>query len=153
MKKITLAFVASLFLFAISCGTKSDLLVGKWKVLNCTIPDFDKALEKNLEMVPDSMREQYRQMMQSQLASLQEGLKKGIFEFKDGGKFEFTFAEKTNKGTYKLSDDAKTIITTDSGATKGDTLFVNSLDKEKLEFKVRFSDEMTGVFSLEKEKK
>jgi len=107
----SLALLAAVLLFS-ACKGKStkDLIVKKWK-----FTDFSG---KEFEGMPDSVK---TKMMDATM------------EFKKDGKYENAgMGESTKTGTYKLSDDGKSLYTTDEGSSFTDSLNILEISETKL---------------------
>jgi lipocalin-like protein len=118
MKNVLSYFLATMLVVGLfACkGNKSDMLVAKWKI---------SSVNDGRE-VPADQKEAVDKMMA-------EMLKDSYFEFKKDGSFEMSVAGKTQKGTWKLSDDAGKLIMTEEGEKdKPDSMIVADLSDSKV---------------------
>lgn len=115
MKLSNLLVVTILTAFVCITGCKSkeakELIVNKWKFTDISGPDAAK--------IPDSMK---TKMMAT-----------ATMEFKKDGTYEQAggMRENIQKGTYSLSNDGKTLYSTENGTTYTDTVTVLELSKDK----------------------
>ena len=113
--KLTKLFAAILMLSTItmtSCKSKSakDLIVNKWKITNITGTHADQ--------MSDSMKTQV--------------YANAAMEFTKDGKFMSSGMGNTKGGTYSISDDGKTLTSTDEGSTTPDILTIDEISGDKM---------------------
>ena len=118
-KLITVVLLVTAIAIA-SCKSKSakDLIVNKWKVTNVS---------------------------GTQLNDLTDSMKTVIYatatmEFTNDGKFISSGMGPTKGGTYSVSDDGKTLTTTDEGSTTPDMLDIAEISKDKMVVKDKKED-------------
>ncbi len=121
--KLTKIFGAALLVTTItlvSCKGKSakDLIVNKWHVTNIA---GARAAD-----VPDSIK---TQMYAS-----------AVMEFMKDGKFSTTGFGSAKGGTYSVSDDGKSLISTDEGSSMADSLTIVEISKSKMIIEDKKSD-------------
>ena len=121
--KLTKLFAAALLVSTItmvSCKDKSakDLIVNKWHVTNIS---GARATD-----IPDSVK---TQMYSS-----------AVMEFMKDGKFSTTGFGAAKGGTYSVSDDGKSLISTDEGSSSADSLTIVEISKAKMVIEDKKSD-------------
>ena len=115
--KLSNLFVVTIltaFLFITGCWPKAankDLIVNKWK--------FTEISGTDAAQIPDSMKAKM--------------IATAIMEFKKDGSYEQSggMRKEIQKGTYSLSDDGKTLYSTENGTSYTDTVIVLELSKDK----------------------
>ena len=113
--KLTKLFAAVLLLTTVamvSCKSKTakDLIVNKWKVTN----------------ISGSQAAQMSDSVKTQIYST------ATMEFTKDGKFVSAGMGPTKGGTYSLSEDGKTLTTTDEGSSTPDILAIDEISKDKM---------------------
>ena len=123
-KSVFIFSIALFFVFAIlSCGNKNmELIARKWKLEKMEIPGQDSMVAK---------------MDSSEKAMYVEGMKqmieKSAFVFTKEGKFTVDMGFAKSEGTFKISDDGKSLITKESGKeAKEETMSIIALTTDKL---------------------
>lgn len=143
MKKTinTLLAVAVVAVAMISCGgTKTkDMLAKKWQLSEFKSADFDKQMA-DMKMMADTTKDSAMKAMYAMnlenFPKMMDAMKASTFEYKADGNFEASIAGMSEqpmavKGTWKLSEDSKKLITTDD-KQKTDSMNIESVDAEKL---------------------
>ena len=127
--KLTKLFTAVVLVAGItmvSCKNKSpkELIVNKWKVTSIS--------GTQATAMPDSVKTQI--------------YSSAVMEFTKDGKFMTTGFGSSKGGTYSVSDDGKTLTSTDDGSSTPDILSILEISKDKMiiedkkgEMKVTFS--------------
>lgn len=130
MKKLFYFVIALSVAVVVACsGGAGKKIVGTWKCENIEVANFDEAINKALAQVPDSMKEatkkQYETAMKANLDEMKSSL---TMNFKEDKTFESAIKGKTDKGTYTLSEDGKTLSTKMDGKNVEDKFVVEQLD-------------------------
>jgi DNA replication initiation complex subunit (GINS family) len=124
MKLFNLFMVGALALTMLACKSSGkDALVGTWGVESV-----------DMSAMLAGMSEEEKKMYESFLPMMEEAMKSMVMTFKADGKMETKASmmgqENTDKGTWKLSEDGKT-LTTETGGKKED-IKIESLDDSKM---------------------
>jgi len=110
-------FFALVMSFIIAC--KSDpksAFIKKWKVdAEATVKGFPDEVKKNFEAAGKEMMDKYKADMA-----------KITMEFKKDGSFESLGSGNDTKGKWKLSEDGKTLITSNDGGKEDKASIVES---------------------------
>jgi len=114
LKLFTVLALASSMMLS-SCKTKSakELIVAKWKVT----------------AVSDDMVEPDRKLTEQDKKDL---IDKTTLEFSKEGKCTITSRDAPETGTYSVSEDGKTLIMTQSGSERSDTMAISEISGSKL---------------------
>ena len=150
MKKLTTLLFISILAVTLSCSSDSKKIVGKWKVVKYDIPQIPELVEKQVMMSPDSIREEYRQMLNKNVEQMKAEVMASTFEFTREGAFNIITTDYTQKGSWSLSKDSKMIFSRDSTASYTDTFYIINLSKKELEFKITNAEKVESIFGLEK---
>jgi hypothetical protein len=136
MKKTYLLITIGLVLLMNACGSKAPLQQ-KWKVNDVKVPDV-KALMKLAPMVANSGK--LSNLIPKSVLSggsnglVMELLKQTTFEFKAGNKCAVNIFGKEATGTYRLSEDKKTLTINSDDIKMGNKMDVKELNSSKLTF-------------------
>lgn len=141
MKKTinTLLAITVVAVAMVSCGNKAkDMVAKKWQLNEIKSDDFDKQMA-DLKVQADTTKDSaMKAMLQQNLEAypkMMEEMKKSTFEYKADGNYEASMSamgkSMTMKGTWKLSEDGKKLISTDD-KQKSDTATIETLTAEKL---------------------
>ncbi len=132
---VTIAAVAM-----VSCGNKTkDMLAKKWQLSEFKSAEFDKQMADMKAMADttkDSAMKAMYTMNLENFPKMMDAMKASTFEYKADGNYEASIAGMSEqpmavKGTWKLSEDSKSLITTDD-KQKTDSMKIETLDAEKL---------------------
>jgi hypothetical protein len=105
-------------------GAPKDLLAGDWKLSDVNMPMPKEATKEQMDMMKAAMDEMKANSTFSFMAD-------GTYAMNmvAGGKTQ------TRKGTWKISDDGKKMMTTEEGATKTDEIEIAELTASTLRLK------------------
>ena len=129
-KQITKSvFIFSIALFSVftilSCGNKNmQLIAKKWKLEKMDIPGQDSMIA----MMDSAQRPMVQEMMKQMI-------EKSSFVYTKDGKFTVDMGFAKQDGTFKISDDGKTITTTEvkeGKEGKPETMNIETLSDDKL---------------------
>lgn len=133
---ITIAAVAM-----VSCGGNKtkEMLAKKWQLSEFKSADFDKQMadmKALADTTKDSAMKAMYMMNLENLPKMLEAMKATTFEYKPDGNFEASIAGMSEqpmavKGTWKLSEDSKSLIQTDD-KQKSDSMTIETIEAEKL---------------------
>lgn len=134
MKKLFYFVMAVAVAIVVSCsGGPSKKLVATWKCDGVEITNLAEVIQQALATVPDSLKEAQKQAMEDGMKQGFEKMKGALtMTFKDDKTFESAMDGKTDKGTWVLSEDGKTLTTKQGDAGKEDKLNVDELSDSKL---------------------
>jgi len=114
LRNLFIVTILLTFVFISSCKTEKakDLIVRKWKFTEVSGPDA--------AIIADSIKTKI--------------LETATMEFKKDGTYEQSGGAGMDgeKGTYTVSDDGKTVISTSNSSGVGDTVMILELSKTKL---------------------
>lgn len=119
-----------------ACGTQ-DPIQKKWKVEDVTVPNVSALMKlapmisgssKLSKLVPKSV------LNKGTKGLVLELLKQTIFDFKSGGKCAVNLFGKDATGTYRLSDDKKTLTIHSDDIKMGNKMDVKELNSGQLTF-------------------
>ena len=137
--------------FLTSCNTNP--IQKKWKVAEVKIPDVKGLMKlapmimgssKLSKMVPAGM------LKEGASAMVKEVLKQATFEFKGGDKCEVNLFGKNATGTYRLSEDKKTLTINSDDLKLGNKMDIKELSGNKLTFDMHLNGQ-TITFILQPE--
>ena len=113
LTKLLTAFLLFTTVAVVSCKSKSakELIINKWKVTDIS--------GKGVAEMPDSAK------AKMYATARMEFMKDGKFETSDMG-------NGVKKGTYSISDDGKTLTSTDEGSSNPDILEIVEITKDKM---------------------
>ena len=97
--------------------SKADMIVGKWKI---------GELNTGMEIPPERKAEFDKQ--------IDELKKTAYFDFKKGGTMEMSMSGKTQKGTWKVTEDGKKFVNIAEGSNSVDSLNILELTDNKFSF-------------------
>ena len=139
------AIVATISFLAACSGGSKDQIVHKWKFSGMQSPQMDRMMAENDKKIAEladsiaaagadttkaSSFKGQKEMMESQktmMSSMIDKMKaEGWIEFTKEGKYKQNMSGTEDEGTYSLSADGKSLMTTDSKG-KTDTLNVDAL--------------------------
>ncbi|HAS43078.1 MAG TPA: hypothetical protein DCS93_21540 [Microscillaceae bacterium] len=152
MKKSYLALVCGMIFLLTSCNTNP--IQQKWKVADVKIPDV-KGLIKLAPMIMGSSK--LSQLVPAGL--LKEGnttkviveiLKQATFEFKSGNKCAVNLFGKDATGTYRLSEDKKTLTINSDDLKLGNKMDIKEMSASKLSFDMHLGGQVI-TFMLQPE--
>ena len=134
MKKLFYFVVAIAVAVVVSCsGGPGKNIVGTWKCDNVEVSNLDEVINQMLAQVPDSMKEAQKAAMESGMKESFDKMKGALtMTFKDDKTFESAMEGKTDKGTWAISEDGKTLTTTQGEPGKEDKLNIDELTANKL---------------------
>jgi hypothetical protein len=115
-------FAVTVFL---ACNhTKKELIVNKWRIEEIIVPGQNEMIAKM-----DSAQKA------STLADLKQMKDNATFIFNKDSTYVFDLGYTKAEGVYKLSDDEKKILTKAEGESKSESVFIETLTKDKLTIK------------------
>ncbi len=138
------AIVATISFLAACSGGNKDQIVHKWKFSGMQSPQMDRmmaetdakcmAMDDSMKNCTDTTKmkefKSSKEMMESQknmMTSMMDKMKsEGWIEFTKDGKYKQNMSGTEDEGTYTLTEDGKSLMTTDSKG-KTDTLNVDAL--------------------------
>lgn len=134
MKKLFYFVMAVAVAIVVSCaGGPGKKLVGTWKCDGVEIANLDEVINQYLASVPDSMKEAQKKVMEEQMKLGWDKMKGALsMTFKEDKSYESSMEGKTDKGTWALSEDGKSLTVKQEGAQKEDKLAIEELTDNKL---------------------
>lgn len=133
MKKLFYFVMAIAVAVVVSCsGGPGKQIIGTWKCDNVEITNLDEVINQMLAQVPDSLKETQKKAMEDGMKQQQEAMKALTMTFKDDKTFETAMEGKTDKGTWAISEDGKTLTTKQGEPGKEDKLTIDELVAAKL---------------------
>ncbi len=137
-------------LFMVACKPKSQKLIGKWSVSDCSITNLDDLRKSQLVGVPDSLLEQYKGKLEGEITGFIEDAKKDVYTFgKDS--FEVSRHGKSDKGTWKISSDMKMLFLIPNENPAVESLNIVSLSGKEIKLSRKVTTESSAVYILKKQ--
>jgi len=126
--------VISLLVF--SCSESPEkMIVGKWTSSDIEFTNAEKMIEQQIAQYPDSVKEMAKAQMTQTLEDQRKSFQNGILaiNFKEDKKYETTSNNNAaDNGTWKLSEDLKTLTTTSEKAKQDDNFKIELLEAKKM---------------------
>jgi len=117
----------------ISCSSNpSKKIIGTWKCNNAEFENLEETINKALASVPDSLKEIQKKYMTDNIKNMTEEMKHVSMNFKEDKTFESIDDGKSDKGTWSISEDGKTLTTKGDGEGKEAKLNIEELSSSKL---------------------
>jgi hypothetical protein len=126
------------------------MIEGRWKVVKYDIPKIGDVIEQQVMHAPDSLKNDYRELLTNNANKMKEEVMKSTFEFKRDKSFNILTSEGNHNGRWSLSPDGKKLYSTDSAASYTDTFYIVTLTKKDFEFKITNVMNVETVIGLEK---
>ncbi|MBI5218158.1 MAG: DUF4923 family protein [Bacteroidia bacterium] len=125
--------VLSVALLIACAGGPDKNIIGTWKCDGVEISNLDEVINQTLATVPDSLKEAAKKQAEESYKQSFEKMK-GVLTmtFKEDKSYESTFDNKTDKGTWAISEDGKTLTTKMESAGKEEKLNLDELTDNKL---------------------
>lgn len=134
MKKLFYFVVAIAVAVIVSCsGGPGKQIVGTWKCDGVEVTNMEEVINQYLAQVPDSLKEAQKKAMEEGMKQNFDKMKGALsMTFKDDKTFESAMEGKTDKGTWAISEDGKTLTTKQGEPGKEDKLNIDELTANKL---------------------
>jgi len=129
---------------------KSQKIIGKWSVTECSITNLDEIRKSELARVPDSLMEQYKAKLEDQINSFVEEGKKQVYSF-DKDSFEFDACRKNRKRIMEDQQRLYNAFPLRGEGARPEILNVDAMTAKEMKLSFKVGDNSSAVYVLKKD--